>query len=29
MTGKPGVMQLLGLQRFGHSLATEQQQNLS
>ena len=25
-TGKPGVLQFMGSQRFGHNLATEQQQ---
>ena len=25
-TGKPGVLQSMGLQRIGHDLATEQQQ---
>ena len=27
-TGKPGVLQSMGLQRAGHSLATEQQPHL-
>ena len=26
MTGKPGMLQLMGSQRFGHDLATEQEQ---
>ena len=27
-TGKPGVLQFMGLQRVGHDLVTEQQQQL-
>ena len=29
MAGKPGMLQLIGIQRFGHDLATEQEKAMA